>query len=158
MRRHTWSGAALLAALSLVAVGCSSDSSAPVESTHEPIATGSSQIALAREADTMSVDQSVQLTAIVPPTPGVVAPVITWSSSDNSVALVTKTGVLFGLKSGHTTITATRGTQSDAMVVTVKPGIGEVDFGSDSLAISLSQSVRLPYRVTDTDGNPVDLT
>jgi uncharacterized protein YjdB len=158
MRRHTWSGAALLAALSLVAVGCSSDSSAPVESSHEPIATGSSQIALAREADTMSVDQSVQLTAIVPPAPGTVAPVITWSSSDNSVAIVTKTGVLFGLKSGHTTITATRAGQSDAMVVTVKPGIREVDFDSDSLAISLAQSVKLPFRVTDTDGNPVDLS
>ena len=158
MRRHTWSGAALLAALSLVAVGCSSDSSAPVESTHEPIPTGSSQIALARDADTMSVDQSVQLTAIVPPTPGAIAPVISWASSDPSVAIVTKTGVLFGLKSGHTTITATRGSQSDAMIVTVKPGIREVDFDSDSLAISLAQSVRLPYRVTDTDGNPVDLS
>jgi uncharacterized protein YjdB len=157
MRRHTWSGAALAAALSLVAVGCSSDSSAPVETTHEPI-TGSSQIALGRKADTISVDQSVQLTAIVPPAPGTTAPVITWSSSDNSVAIVTKTGVLFGLKSGHTTITASRGGNSDAMVVSVTPGIGEVDFGSDSLAISLAQSVKLPYRVTDTDGNPVDLS
>ncbi|MFL5620521.1 MAG: Ig-like domain-containing protein [Gemmatimonadaceae bacterium] len=158
MRRHTWSGAAFLAALSLIAVGCSSDSSAPVESTHEPIPTGSTQIALAHKADTISVDQSVQLTAIVPPSPGTTAPEITWTSSDNSVAIVTKTGVLFGLKSGHTTITATRAGASDAMVVSVTPGIGEVDFGSDSLAISLAQSVKLPYRVTDTDGNPVDLS
>ena len=158
MRRHTWSGAAVMVALSLVAVGCSSDSSAPVETPHEPIQTGSAQIALGRKADTISVDQSVQLTAIVPPAPGAAAPVISWSSSDNSVAIVTKTGVLFGLKSGRTTITATRGTNSDAMSVSVTPGIGEVDFGSDSLAISLAQSVKLPYRVTDTDGNPVDLS
>jgi uncharacterized protein YjdB len=157
MRRHTWSGAAVVAALSLVAIGCSSDSSAPVEIPHEPI-TGSSQIALAKSADTISVDQSVQLAAIVPPAPGATAPVINWSSSDNSVAMVTHSGVLFGLKSGHTTITATRGTYSAAMTVNVTPGIGIVDFGSDSLAISLAQSVKLPYRVTDTDGNPVDLS
>jgi uncharacterized protein YjdB len=157
MRRHIWSGAAVVAALSLVVVGCSSDSSAPVEIPHEPIV-GSSQIALAKKNDTISVDQTVQLTAIVPPTPGATAPTITWSSSDNSVAMVTKSGMLFGLKSGHATITATRGTNSDAMVVNVSPGIGIVDFGSDSLAISLAQSVKLPYRVTDTDGNPVDLS
>ena len=158
MRRHTWSGAALLAALSLVAVSCSSDSSAPVESTHEPNHVGSTQIALSRKADTLSVDQSIQLNAIVPPAPGTIAPQITWTSSDNSVAIVTKTGVLFGLKSGRATITATTAGYSDATVVTVKPGIGVVDFESDSLAISLSESVKIPYRVTDTDGNPVDLS
>ena len=157
MRRYTWSGAAVVAALSLVVAGCSSDSSAPVEIPHEPI-TGSSQIALAKSSDTISVDQSVQLTAIVPPAPGSTTPVISWSSSDNSVAMVTHNGVLFGLKSGHTTITATRGTYSAAMTVNVTPGIGIVDFGSDSLALSLAQSVKLPYRVTDTDGNPVDLS
>ena len=158
MRRYTWSGAAVMAALSLVVVGCSSDSSAPVAIPHEPISSGSSQIALAKKADTISVDQSIQLTAIVPPTPGTTAPEITWSSSDNSVAIVTKTGVLIGLKSGHVTITAMRGPNSAAMTLNVTPGIGIVDFGSDSLAISLAQSVKLPYRVTDTDGNPVDLS
>ena len=158
MRRHTWSGAALLAALSLVAVGCSSDSSAPVESTHEPTHTGSTQIALTRKADTMNVDQSIQLNAIVPPAPGTIAPQINWTSSDNSVAFVTKTGVLFGLKTGRATITATASGYSDATVVTVNPGIRDIDFDSDSLSISLAQSVKIPYRVTDTDGNPVDLS
>jgi uncharacterized protein YjdB len=158
MRRHTWSGAAVMAALSLVAIGCGSDSSAPVESTHEPITTGSTQIALTRKADTMSVDQSLQLTAIVPPVPGSIAPEITWSSSDPNVAIVTKTGVLFGLKSGRVTVTATTRGYSDATSVTVKAGIRDVDFESDSLAISLSQSVKIPFRVTDTDGNPVDLS
>ncbi|HWI15585.1 MAG TPA: Ig-like domain-containing protein, partial [Burkholderiales bacterium] len=99
MRRHSWSGAALLAALSLVAVGCSSDSSAPVESIHEPIVSGSTQIALTHKADTLSVDQTLQLMAIVPPAPGTITPAITWTSSDTTVAIVTRTGVLFGLKS-----------------------------------------------------------
>jgi uncharacterized protein YjdB len=158
MRRHPWSGAALLAALSLVAVGCSSDSSAPVEFTHETGHTGSTQIALSRKADTMSVEQSIQLNAIVPPAPGTVAPQITWASSDPNVALVTKTGVLFALKSGSVTITASTAGYSDATVVTVRPGIRDITFETDSVSISLAQSVKLPYRVTDTDGNVVDLS
>jgi uncharacterized protein YjdB len=158
MRRHTWSGAAVLAALSLVAAGCSSDSSAPVESTHEPHTAGSTQIALTRKADTMTVEGSLQLNAVVPPAPGVIAPQISWTSSDASVAFVTKTGVLFGLKSGRATITATSGGYSAATVVTVKAGIRDIDFESDSLSISLAQSVKIPVRVTDTDGNLVDLS
>jgi uncharacterized protein YjdB len=158
MRRHSWSGAALLAVLSLIAAGCSSDSSAPVESFHEPITSGSTQIALTHKADTLSVDQSVQLMAIVPPAPGTISPAITWASSDTSVAIVTRTGVLFGLKSGRVTITVTTRGYSDATSVMVQPGIRDIDFGSDSLAISLSQSVKIPVKVTDTDGNPVDLS
>jgi len=158
MRRHSWSGAALLAALSLVAVGCSSDSSAPVESIHEPIVSGSTQIALTHKSDTLSVDQSVQLMAIVPPAPGTIAPAITWASSDTSVAIVTRTGVLFGLKSGRATVTVTTRGYSDATSVTVRPGIRFIDFGADSIAISLAQSVKIPVKVTDTDGNPVDLS
>lgn len=158
MRRHTWSGAALLAALSLVAVGCSSDSSAPVETEPGPITSGSTQIALTRRADTITVDQSLQLKAILPPAPGTIAPAITWASSDTNVAIVTQTGVLFALKSGRTTITVTTRGYSDATVVTVKPGIRDVVFDSDSIAISLAQSVQVPYRVNDTDGNPVDLS
>lgn len=158
MRRHTRSGAAVLAVLSLVALGCSSDSSAPVASNHEPGPTSIRQIALTRQTDTVSVDQSLQLMAIVPPAPGSVAPKVAWASSDTTVAIVTRTGVLFGLRSGRTTITATTSGFSDATVVTVKPGIGHIDLGSDSLAISLAESVKLPYRVTDTDGNPVDLS
>ena len=158
MRRHTWSGAALMAALSLVAVGCSSDSSAPAVSTQEPGHTGAAQIALTRKADTMGVDQSIQLNAIVPAVPGAVTPQVTWASSDDRIAFVTKTGVLFGLKSGRATITATAGAYSDATVVNVRPGIRDIDFDSDSLSISLAESVRIPYRVTDTDGNPVDLS
>ena len=157
MRRHTWSGAAVMAALSLVIVGCSSDSSAPVEVEHGPHPTGSTQIALTRKADTLTVDQSLQLRAILPPAPGTIAPAITWASSDTTVAFVTQSGVLFGLKSGKTTITVSSRGFSDAAVIDVRPGIRDVIFESDSIAISLSQSVKIPFRVRDTDGNVVDL-
>ena len=135
MRRHTWSGAAVVAALSLVVAGCSSDSSAPVEVQHGPNPTGSTQIALTRKADTLTVDQALQLRAILPPSPGTIAPTITWASSDTSVAFVTQSGVLFGLKSGKTTITVSSRGFTDAATVAVRPGIQDVVFDADSIAI-----------------------
>ena len=65
---------------------------------------GSTPVALARDADTLQVDESIQLTAIVPPTPSGPAPA-SWSSSDTTVAIVTQTGVIFALKSGTTIVT-----------------------------------------------------
>src|SRR5690242_6946571 len=156
MRRHARSGATMLVALALVAVGCGEKApSAPVIGS-----TGgtSSQVSLSRKADTVDVDQSVQLSAIIPSAPGSVAPSVSWSSSDPNVAIVTQNGVLFALKSGRTIVTATSHGQSDATTVTVRPSVREVAFDSDSLAISVSQSVKLPYRVTDSDGNQVDLS
>ena len=156
MRRHARSGATIVVALSLAAVGCGEKApSAPIIGSS---GAGSSQIALTRRADTVGVDESVQLSAIIPSAPGTVVPTVSWSSSDPSVAIVTQNGVLFALKSGRTTVSVTARGYSDATSVTVKPSVREVSFGSDSLAISLSQSVTLPYRVTDSDGNQVDLS
>src|SRR6478752_5804451 len=156
MRRHARSGATVLVALSLVAVGCGEKApSAPGFGTNGG---SSSQVALTRKADTVDVDQSVQLSAIIPSAPGSVAPSVSWASSDPSVAIVTQNGVLFGLKSGRTIVTVTSRGQSDATTVTVRPSVRDVEFDTDSLAISVAQQVKLPYRVTDSDGNPVDLS
>src|SRR6478736_1589291 len=157
MRRHARSGATILVALSLVTVGCGekTPTAAPEIGTQGGSA---SQVALTRKADTVDVDQSVQLSAIIPSAPGSVAPSVSWASSDPSVAIVTQNGVLFALKSGRTIVTATARGQSDATTVTVRPSVRDVEFQSDSLAISVSQSVKLPYRVKDSDGNDVDLS
>jgi uncharacterized protein YjdB len=146
-----------LVALSLVASGCGekTPTAAPEIGTH---GASSSQVALTRKADTVEVDESVQLSAIIPSAPGSVAPSVAWSSSDPNVAIVTQNGVIFALKSGRTIVTATSHGQSDATTVTVRPSVREVAFDSDSLAISVSQSVKLPYRVLDSDGNNVDLS
>ncbi|HTK49203.1 MAG TPA: Ig-like domain-containing protein [Gemmatimonadaceae bacterium] len=154
MRRHAWSGAAVIAALSLITIACGekSVSGPPAATSAQP------QIALLRRFDTLAVDQSVQLTAIVPALPGAIAPSVHWASSDTNVAVVTRNGVLFALKSGRATVTASAQGVSDATSVTVHPGIRDIRFGSDLLAINLAQSVTLPYRVIDTDGNDVDLS
>jgi uncharacterized protein YjdB len=157
MRRHARSGATVLVALSLVAIGCGekAPTAAPEIGTH---GASTSQFSLTRKADTVEVDESVQLSAIIPSAPGSVAPTVSWASSDPNVAIVTQNGVLFALKSGRTIISATSHGQSDATTVTVRPSVRDVSFGSDSVAISVSQSVKLPYRVIDSDGNNVDLS
>ena len=158
MRRQIWSGAAAMVALSFTALACGEKSISAPAAPDAPGAPGTAQIALLRRFDTLAVDQSVQLTAVVPALPGYVAPSVTWASSDTNVAVVTRNGVLFALKSGRATVSASLQGYSDATSVTVRPGIRNVEFLSDSIAISLAQSVKLPYRVTDTDGNQVDLT
>jgi len=67
MRRHARSGATILVALSLVAVGCGEK--APVAPTFGTHGATSGQVALTRKADTVDVDQSVQLSAIIPSAP-----------------------------------------------------------------------------------------
>ena len=69
MRRHTWSGATAMVVLSLVIGACSGEAvdpgTSPITPT-TPVAPGSTPVALARDADTLQVDESIQLTAIVP--------------------------------------------------------------------------------------------
>ena len=160
MRHRTCSRTTALVVLSLVLSACgekttSAPSTAPGAPT-TPSAPGSTPVALARRADTLQVDESIQLTAIVPPTPGSAAPTV-WTSSDTNVAIVTQTGVVFAIKSGTTIVTVTSRGASDATTVTVKPSVREVTLDADTLAISVAESVQLPFRVTDTDGNDVDL-
>ncbi|MCU1677288.1 MAG: Ig domain protein group 2 domain protein, partial [Frankiales bacterium] len=160
MRRHSWSGAAIIVALSFVAIACGEKgSSAPsVTSPITPTTPGSSPLSLARTADTLTVDESLQLSAIIPPLPGSSTSATTWTSSDPNVAIVTQNGVLFALKSGRTTVTVTNRGASASTTVTVRPTIREVKFDSDTTAIGLTESVKLQYKVIDSDGGNVDLT
>src|SRR3954469_18097464 len=129
MRRHTWSGATAMVVLSLVVAGCGEKStSAPSTAPGTPgtaTTPGSTPIALARKADTLQDDESIQLTAIVPPTLGNAALAV-WTSSDTNVAIVTQTGEVFAIKSGTTTVSVASRGASDATVVTVKPSVRDV--------------------------------
>ena len=159
MRRHSWSGATAMVVLSLVAVACGEKGATdPTADPGAPLHGTSSPITLSKTADTVTVDQSLQLSAIIPPLPGSGITPITWTSSDANVAIVTQNGVVIALKSGKTKITVANRGVSASTNVTVRPTIRDVRFDSDTTAISLSESVKLPYRVTDSDGANVDLS
>jgi uncharacterized protein YjdB len=154
MRYHAWSGVTAIVALSLVAAACGEKGTGSPSITSP---TTASPLALSRTADTLAVDESLQLSAIVPLLPGSPPP-ITWTSSDENVAIVTRSGVLYAIKSGKTVVTVTSRGVSASTNVTVRPTIRDIKFASDTIGISLSDSVRLPYRVIDSDGQPIDLS
>jgi uncharacterized protein YjdB len=157
MRRHQRSGAAMmvaLVALALHASGCASDTIA----SSDPSNLGSTQVqmALSRSADTVLVDQRLRLTAIIPAGFNVVGGPV-WSSSDSNVAVVTNDGMVFALKSGRVVVKAAIGNSVASTTLTVLPSIKFVRFEADTLALGLSQGVKLPYQAIDSDGNSVDL-
>jgi uncharacterized protein YjdB len=154
MRFHAWSGVTAIVALSLFAAACGEKG---IGSPSVTSPTTVSPLALSRTADTLAVDESLQLSAIVPLLPGSPPP-ITWSSSDENVAIVTRSGVIYAIKSGKTVITVTSRGVSASTNVTVRPTIRDIKFASDTIGISLSDSVRLPYKVIDSDGQPIDLS
>src|SRR3954464_12604906 len=116
MRRHTRSGAACMVVLSLIATACGEKGTSGPDLT-SPTTTPSA-LALTRVSDTLTVDESLQLNAIVPILPGSPPP-ITWASSDENVAIVTRSGVLFAIKSGKTVVTVTSRGVSASTTVTV---------------------------------------
>jgi uncharacterized protein YjdB len=148
-------------ALSLMIAGCgATESGVPtgVSTPPDGIA-GASQIALTRSADTLLVDQSLRLVAVIPPNPGgAVGPGPVWTSSDSSVAAVTQAGLVFALRSGNAVITVASRGSSAATKLAVRPSVRSVRFEADTLALGLSQSIHLPFRAIDSDGNSVDLT
>lgn len=141
-------------ALSLSVSGCAgSDTSA---TTAPPTERPASQVALLRSADTLLVDRSLRLTAIVPASSSnFVLPV--WSSSDTTVAVVTQGGLVFALRSGTAAIRVAVGSSSAATTLTVRPSLRFLRFEADTLALGLSQAVDLPYRAIDSDGNVMNL-
>ncbi|HMC54600.1 MAG TPA: Ig-like domain-containing protein, partial [Gemmatimonadaceae bacterium] len=159
MRHHRLSGATAMvaiASLSFVAAACGGiDGSGLAGVPATP--TEGAPVALSRNADTLLVDQSLSLTAILPANAGAaVAPA--WSSSDATVATVSQSGLVFALKSGRATITVTSRGASASTTIVVKPSIRVIQFDTDTLALGLSQSAQLTYRAIDSDGNAVDLS
>ena len=162
MRLHPWSGAFAMVgviALSLVAAACGAHDVGAPTGVSPADSAGGAQVRLARSADTLVVDQSLPLTAIIPARYGIASELgAVWSSSDTSVAVVTQGGMVFGLKSGIATVDVTTHGSSSATKLTVRPSIRLVRFDADTLALGLSQAVKLPFRAIDSDGRSVDLS
>jgi hypothetical protein len=82
---------------------------------------------------TVQAGSTVQLTATSKPTQ---APSFTWSSSNNSVATVTQSGLVTGVAAGTATITATAGGKSGSSLITVSapPPPGETIVGAGDIS------------------------
>ncbi|WP_161788260.1 Ig-like domain-containing protein, partial [Bifidobacterium boum] len=84
-------------------------------------------------AGTVAAGKTIQLTAAVTPS-NATNKTVTWASLDPSVATVSSTGVVTGVKAGTTTILATAGGVSAVASVTVS-GSSAVSGKGDSLGV-----------------------
>ena len=91
--------------------------------------------------------EELQLTATVAPENATNKEVI-WSSSDNTIATVSETGLVTAIAAGEVTITASAGEASDSVEITVEPLVVEVE----SVTITPAEAQQL------TEGEELQLT
>ena len=110
------------------------------------------------ETTLMSLGETVQLSASVLDGNGqpVSGAVVTWSSSDASVATVSAQGLLTAVANGSVTVTARSGGASASIPVTVMQSAGSIAIEPSSATLmALGETVQLSASVLDGNGQPV---
>ena len=110
------------------------------------------------EATLMSIGETVQLTATVLDGNGqpVVGAVVDWQSSDEAVATVSAQGLVTAVTNGVARITATSGSASSGVDVTVMQSAGSIVIEPmEATLMSLGETVQLESTVLDGNGQPV---
>src|SRR5205814_10611845 len=103
------------------------------------------------------VGQTVQLTATPKDANGnpLTGRMVTWSSSNNSVASVTSSGLVSGGAAGSATITATSEGQSGTASITVTVPVASATVSPASASVPAGQTAQLTATPKDVNGNPV---
>lgn len=121
-------------------------------------------VTVAPLADTLAVNETVQLTAVATSSSG--APLtrgIDWSSGDTQIATVSSTGAVTALRVGSTTITAMSegksGTSSIVVLTTAPPpppppaAVASVTVTPTSATVESGKTVQLTATLRDASGN-----
>ena len=80
---------------------------------------------------------------------------VEWSSSDPSVATVGAAGLVTAVSNGAATITARSGEASSAVQITVEQAVSAVNLETDSVTITVGDTLRLAATPTDANGHTV---
>ena len=110
------------------------------------------------EATLMSLGATVQLEATVLDGNGqpVAGAVVTWQSSDELVATVSVQGLVTAVNNGVTRVTATSGSATSGIDVTVMQSAGSIVIAPmEATLMSLGAKVQLDATVLDGNGQPV---
>ena len=138
--------------LSVVFAACGSDPSGPDGSAVDSVAVSPSTAAV-------SVGSSLSLTAEVLDASGDAIPsfTVTWASEDNSIATVSETGVVTGLRPGTVKIAASSWGKNGVATITVNPGVtvfpevGRIVIAPSNPRINEGQSIQLAATVLDVE-------
>ena len=107
---------------------------------------------------TIDTGASVQLAAKVVDSKGrtLVGRVVTWSSSDATIASVSSSGLVGGIKSGSATVTATSGGKTGAASLTVTftpPPVANVAVQPSTGSVDVGKTLQLGAVLTDASGS-----
>src|SRR5207244_1068713 len=125
---------------------------ATITVTNVPVAT----VTVAPTSANLQTGQTVQLTATARDASGNVLSgrVMTWSSSNSSVASVNGSGLVTGAGAGSATITATSEGQSGSAAITVTAApVATVTVSPAAAAVQPGQTVQLTATTKDANGN-----
>lgn len=125
-----------------------------VESEEEPPVVEVTEVKLDKSELSLKVAEEVKLNATVLPE-GAVNSELTWTSSDEAVATVTKEGLVKGIKAGEATITAqtANGTKAECKVTVTQETTGdktepaEVRLNTGALSIKIGAAAQLTATV-----------
>lgn len=132
-------------------IGCGGD--APIEPVDKIPASVSVSMTTAALA---SLGETVQVTAIVRDADGVALSVpVSWKTDLPSVASVSATGVITAVGNGTTTITASAGSVSATVAVTVKQEPNEITLSSSAVRLTPGASASLQATVKDARGGTI---
>lgn len=79
--------------------------------------------------------------------------VVTWSSTNETVATVSESGLVSGLSDGATVVTAASGGKSGSATVTVRTAVEAIEIRPAAAVISVSETLELVAITRDKDGN-----
>lgn len=118
-----------------------------------PVPVSSVQISPA--TDTVVVGQTTQLTAV--PRDSIGAPLtdrpVTWSSSNQSIASVSASGLVVGAQAGTVTITSSsEGKSGTSKIVVLARPVGAVIVSPAQVSINAGQTLKLTVLITDNNG------
>jgi uncharacterized protein YjdB len=127
-----------------VALSCGGDSTGP--------GGGGNGVTISPNPDTVALGSTVTLHATVDGATG--NPSIFWSSEDTTIATVSGSGVVTGVRLGTAHIAASSGGKSGiATVVVMPPGVASVQVSPPSAAITVGGTVHLQATPLDASGN-----
>lgn len=114
-------------------------------------------ISISKSSLQLTKGQSETLTATVSPSDAT-DKTVTWSSSDATVASVTKDGKVTGLKGGNVTVTAKAGEKSAQCSVTVTVPVEDVSLDRTSVTLEEKQTTTLVATVSPSDATDKTVT